>query len=312
MLRFVLNRLVRLVPVLAAAVLLAFLVNNALPGDPVGVMLSDHSADVEMANRLRHDYGLDKPLWQQFVAYVSGLAHGDFGLSYRYVRQPVTSVIKDSLMISPLLAVASMLLALPLGAFAGIQAAIRRNSLADTGIMVALVAGLSIPNFAVATFLVYLLSIKLNWLPVAGWGSPSQAVLPVVILAIPSAAYIARLTRTFMLEVLHQDFIRTAHAKGLRQRLVIYRHAFRNTLVPLITSAGIIFGGLLSNTVVVETLFNIPGLGRLAIDSIFARDYPVAMAVVLLFTVFFALINLAVDVLYAVIDPRIRARMAMR
>jgi ABC-type dipeptide/oligopeptide/nickel transport system permease component len=228
------------------------------------------------------------------------------------VRQPVTSVIRDSLMISPLLAVASMLLALPLGAFAGIQAAIRRNSFADTGIMVALVAGLSIPNFAVATFLVYLLSIKLNLLPVAGWGSPSQAVLPVVILAIPSAAYIARLTRTFMLEVLHQDFIRTARAKGLRQRLVIYRHAFRNTLVPLITSAGIIFGGLLSNTVVVETLFNIPGLGRLAIDSIFARDYPVAMAVVLLFTVFFALINLTVDVLYAVIDPRIRARMAMQ
>jgi ABC-type dipeptide/oligopeptide/nickel transport system permease component len=312
MLRFVLNRLLRLVPVLAAAILLAFLVTNALPGDPVGVMLSDHSADVEMANRLRHDYGLDRPLWQQFVSYVAGLAHGDFGLSYRYVRQPVTSVIKDSLMISPLLAVASILLALPLGAFAGIQAAIRRNSAADTGIMVMLVAGLSIPNFAVATFLVYLLSIKLNWLPVAGWGSPSQAVLPVVILAIPSAAYIARLTRTFMLEVLHQDFIRTAHAKGLRRRLVIYRHAFRNTLVPLITSAGIIFGGLLSNTVVVETLFNIPGLGRLAIDSIFARDYPVAMAVVLLFTVFFALINLAVDILYAVIDPRIRARMALQ
>jgi ABC-type dipeptide/oligopeptide/nickel transport system permease component len=312
MLRFVLNRLLRLVPVLAAAILLAFLVTNALPGDPVGVMLSDHSADVEMANRLRHDYGLDRPLWQQFVSYVAGLAHGDFGLSYRYVRQPVTSVIKDSLMISPLLAVASILLALPLGAFAGIQAAIRRNSAADTGIMVMLVAGLSIPNFAVATFLVYLLSIKLNWLPVAGWGSPSQAVLPVVILAIPSAAYIARLTRTFMLEVLHQDFIRTAHAQGLRRRLVIYRHAFRNTLVPLITSAGIIFGGLLSNTVVVETLFNIPGLGRLAIDSIFARDYPVAMAVVLLFTVFFALINLAVDILYAVIDPRIRARMALQ
>ncbi|MGE0005187.1 MAG: ABC transporter permease [Parvibaculaceae bacterium] len=312
MLRFALNRLLRLVPVLAAAIVLAFLVTNALPGDPVGVMLSDHSADVEMAERLRHDYGLDKPLWQQFVVYVSGLAHGDFGLSYRYVRQPVTSVIADSLMISPVLALASILLALPLGAFAGIQAAIRRNSAADTGIMVLMVAGLSIPNFAVATFLVYLLSIELNLLPVAGWGTFAQAVLPVVILAIPSAAYIARLTRTFMLEVLHQDFIRTARAKGLRERLVIYRHAFRNTLVPLITSAGIIFGGLLSNTVVVETLFNIPGLGRLAIDSIFARDYPVAMAVVLLFTAFFALINLAVDILYAVIDPRIRARMAVR
>ena len=135
-------------------------------------------------------------------------------------------------------------------------------------------------------------------------------MLPVVILAIPSAAYIARLARTFMLETLGQDYIRTARAKGLAERLVIYRHALRNMLVPLLTSAGVIFGGLLSNTVVVETLFNIPGLGRLAVDSIFARDYPVAMAVVILFTAFYALINLCVDILYAVIDPRIRARMA--
>jgi ABC-type dipeptide/oligopeptide/nickel transport system permease component len=310
MLRFIVHRLLRLVPVLAAAIVLAFVATNALPGDPVSVMLSDHSADVEMAARLRHDYGLDQPLWRQFVTYVEGLAHGDFGLSYRYVRQPVTSVIRDSLAISPLLAMASLFLALPLGALGGIQAAIRRNSLADTGIMVLLVAGLSIPNFAIATFLVYLLSVKLDWLPVAGWGSVRQAVLPIVVLAIPSAAYIARLTRAFMLDVLHQDYIRTARAKGLSERLVVYRHAFRNTLVPLITSAGIILGGLLSNTVVVETLFNIPGLGRLAVDSIFARDYPVAMAVVLLFTGFYALINLAVDILYALIDPRIRARMA--
>jgi ABC-type dipeptide/oligopeptide/nickel transport system permease component len=310
MLRFALNRLLRLIPVLAVAVVLAFLATNALPGDPVSMMLSDHSADVELASRLRHDYGLDRPLWQQFLTYVDGLAHGDFGLSYRYVRQPVTTVIKDSLLISPLLALASMLVALPLGALAGIQAAIRRNSLADTAIMALLVTGLSVPNFAIATFLVYFFAIKLNWLPVAGWGTFSQAVLPVTILAIPSSAYIARLTRTFMLDVLHQDFVRTARAKGLSERLVIYRHAFRNTLVPLITSAGIIFGGLLSNTVVVETIFNIPGLGRLAVDSIFARDYPVAMAIVLLFTLFYALINLTVDILYAAIDPRIRSRMA--
>jgi ABC-type dipeptide/oligopeptide/nickel transport system permease component len=173
-----------------------------------------------------------------------------------------------------------------------------------------LVAGLSIPNFAIATLLVYLLSLKLNLLPVAGWGTIGQAVLPVIVLAIPSAAYMARLARTFMLETLQQDFVRTARAKGMSERIVIWRHAFRNTLVPLVTSAGIIFGGLLSNTVVVETIFNIPGLGRLAIDSIFARDYPVAMAVVLLFVLCFALINLLVDVLYAIIDPRIRAGIA--
>jgi ABC-type dipeptide/oligopeptide/nickel transport system permease component len=173
-------------------------------------------------------------------------------------------------------------------------------------VIVVLVAGISIPNFAMAAFLVYLFAIKLALLPVAGWGSARQLVLPVLVLAIPPMAYIARLTRTYMLEVLQQDYIRTARAKGLRERIVIWRHALRNTLVPLLTTVGIIFGGLLSGTFVVETIFNIPGLGRLAIEAIFARDYPVTMAIVLLFTLFYAGINLLIDLLYGVIDPRIR------
>ncbi|MBN9061211.1 MAG: peptide ABC transporter permease [Rhizobiales bacterium 65-9] len=306
MLRFIVGRVVGLAPVLCAAIVATFIATRLLPGDPVAVMLSDHSADVQMAARLRAEYGLDKPLPEQFVRYIGDILTGDFGLSFRYVHMPVWQVLKDSLLISPLLALAALALALPVGALAGVQAAAHRNRFQDTAIIVVLVAGLSLPNFAIATFLVYLISVKLNLLPVAGWGTFRQAILPVVILAIPSAAYIARLTRTFMLEVMQQDFVRTARAKGLTNRLVIYRHAFRNTLVPLITSAGIIFGGLLSNTVVVETIFNIPGLGRLAIDSIFARDYPVAMAVVMLFVVFFALINLIVDTLYALVDPRVR------
>ena len=307
MIRFVLGRIAGLVPVLAAAIVVTFLAARALPGDPVTVMLSDHSADKVMAAKLSAEYGLDRPLIEQFMRYVAGLAVGDFGLSFRYVRQPVTSVIRDSLLISPVLALAALALALALGSAAGIVAALYRNRMADTAIIVVLVAGLSIPNFAIATFLVYVLSVKANLLPVAGWGTWQQAILPVVVLAIPSAAYIARLARTFMLEVLQQDFVRTARAKGLAESAVVLRHAFLNTLVPLITSAGIIFGSLLSNTVVVETIFNIPGLGRLAIDSVFARDYPVVMAVVILFVLFFAAINLLVDVLYAVIDPRIRA-----
>lgn len=309
MLRFALRRLAGLLPVLAAAIIVTFAATRALPGDPVATMLSDHSADAAMAARLRAEYGLDRPLIEQFLRYVGGVLTGDFGLSFRYVHVPVGRVLRDSLLISPVLALGALALALPVGAFAGIQAAIHRNRYQDTAIILVLVAGLSIPNFAIATFLVYLLSVKLNWLPVAGWGTWRQAVLPVVILAIPSAAYIARLTRTFMLEILQQDFVRTARAKGMAERFVIYRHAFRNTLVPLATSAGVIFGTLLSNTVVVETIFNIPGLGRLAIDSIFARDYPVAMAVVILFVAFFALINLAVDLFYAFIDPRIRSEM---
>ena len=306
MLVFILRRVAALIPVLAVAILVTFAAIHALPGDPVQVMLSDHSADKEMAARLRSEYGLDRPLPAQFVAYLGEVASGRFGLSFRYVHQPVSDVLRDGLAISPLLAIAALSVALLIGVPAGVYAAIHRNRWQDTTLILLLVGGLSIPNFAVATFLVYALSVKLAALPVAGWGTWRQAVLPVLVLAIPASAYLARLTRTFMLEVLGQDYIRTARAKGLGPRLVIWRHAFRNTLLPLATSAGVIFGGLLSHTVVVETIFNIPGLGRLAIDSIFARDYPVAMAVVLLFVLFYASINLLVDMLYVLVDPRVR------
>ena len=196
--------------------------------------------------------------------------------------------------------------AVPIGIAAGTFAARRRNTWKDSTPILALLLGISIPNFAMAAFLVYFLSVKLRVLPVAGWGTLPQAVLPVLIMAIYPAAYIARLARTYMLEVLQQDYIRTARAKGLTERVVIYRHALRNTLVPLLTTIGIIFGALLSNTFIVETIFNIPGLGRLAIQSIFARDYPVTLAIVLLFTLFYSLINLVVDLLYGIVDPRIR------
>jgi ABC-type dipeptide/oligopeptide/nickel transport system permease component len=272
------------------------------------MMLSDYSSDEAMAARLRAEYGLDQPLIWQFLDYVAGLPFGDFGMSYRYVRTPVSEVLADGLLISPVLAVAALALSVPLGTAAGAIAAVRRNTWIDTAIILVLVIGLSVPNFAIATFLVYILSIKLSLLPVAGWGTWQQAIMPVVILAIPSAAYIARLARTFMLEVLEQDYIRTARAKGLSERLVVGRHALKNILVPLLTSAGIIFGTLITGTFVVEIIFNIPGLGRIAIESIFARDYPTAMAVVLLFTLFYVGINLVVDVAYALIDPRIRDR----
>ncbi len=306
MLSYALRRLLGLVPVLMAVILLTFATNHLTPGDPVGTMLGDQSANVVLAAKLRAEYGLDQSLWTQFTGYVAGLAVSDFGLSYRYVGVKVTDVIWDGLKISPVLALAGTAVAVPLGLIVGVFAALRRNTLADTGVILALTAGISIPNFAMAAYLVYLFSIRLAVLPVAGWGTVSQAILPVGILAIAPAAYIARLSRTYMLEVLQQDYIRTARAKGLRERLVIYRHALRNTLVPLLTTIGIIFGGLLSGTVVIETVFNIPGLGRLAIQSIFARDYPVTMAIVLLFTGFYTLINLAVDLLYGIVDPRIR------
>jgi ABC-type dipeptide/oligopeptide/nickel transport system permease component len=297
---------VGLVPVLLTAVVLTFVANQFVPGDPIMTLLSDKSGDAALEARLRAEYGLDRPLWRQFLSYLGGIVRGDFGLSFRFASTPVIDVIAPGLLVTPLLAGGALLVAVPLGVALGTFAALRRNSLADTLVVLGLVAGTSIPNFALAAFLVYLLSVRLGWLPVAGWGALSQAVLPILLLAIPPTAYIARLARTYMLEALQQDYIRTARAKGLRRRLVVYRHALRNTLVPLLTTIGIILGGLLSGTFVVETLFNIPGLGRMAIQAIFARDYPVTMAIVLLFTFFYSGINLVVDLLYGVIDPRIR------
>jgi ABC-type dipeptide/oligopeptide/nickel transport system permease component len=306
MIGYALRRLAGLLVVWLVAVVVTFVAVQFVPGDPILAMLSDRSGDAELEARLRSAYGLDRPLVAQFLDYLRHILDGTFGMSFRYVNTPVSEVIATGLRISPVLALSAITIAVPLGVMLGVLSARRANSWTDTAVILALVAGISVPNFAMAAFMVYILAVKWSVLPVAGWGSASNLVMPVAILVIPPTAYIARLTRTFMLEVLQQDFIRTARAKGLRERLVIYRHALRNTFVPLLTSVGIIFGGLLSGTFVVETIFNIPGLGRLAIDSIFARDYPVTMTIVLLFTVFYSLINLGVDLAYAALDPRIR------
>jgi len=303
---YIARRLAELVFVLATVLVLAFAASRLMPGDPIGAMLSDRSGDAVLEQRLRAQYGLDAPILEQFLTYVRGVVRGEFGYSYRFVGVPVVEVLGDSLRISPLLALSALALAVPLGIAAGSIAALRHNRWADTSVMAVMIAGISVPNFATASFLVYFLAIRLNALPVAGWGTVGHAVLPVVVLALQPTAYIARLARTFMLDVLAQDFIRTARAKGLRERIVIFRHALPNILVPLLTTIGIIFGTLLTGTFVVETVFNIPGLGRQAIQAIFARDYPVTIAVILLFTFFYAGINLIVDLLYGIIDPRIR------
>jgi len=306
MIGYAMRRLVGLVGVWFIAIVLTFVAVQFVPGDPIMALLSDRSGDPVLEARLRADYGLDRPLPVQFLDYLGNIANGSFGLSFRYAGTPVIEVIAGGLLITPMLALLAITLAVGLGVLLGIVAAVRQNTWADTAVILGLVTGVSIPNFALSAFLVWFLSIKAGLLPVAGWGRPEQLVLPLIVLVVPPTAYIARLTRTYMLEVLNQDYIRTARAKGLRERLVIWRHALRNTLVPLLTTVGIIFGGLLSGTFVVETIFNIPGLGRLAIESIFARDYPVTMTIVLLFTVFYSLINLAVDLAYAALDPRIR------
>ena len=306
MFKYALRRILGLIPILFTAIVITFIAIRFVPGDPIMTLLSDQAGDPVMEARLRADYGLDRPLIEQFISYVTGIFSWDFGLSFRFANVPVIDVISTGFAISPVLALSALAIAIPIGIWLGTFAALRVGKLADTAVILALSAGISIPNFALASFLVYLFAIQLNLVPVAGWGTFYQAILPVVILAVPPTAYIARLSRTYMLEVLQQDYIRTARAKGLRDNVVIYRHALRNTLVPLLTTIGIIFGGFLSGTFVVETIFNIPGLGSMAIQAIFARDYPVTMTIVLLFTFFYAGINLLVDLLYGFVDPRIR------
>lgn len=306
MLSYALRRLAALALVWTVAVLVTFFAVRLVPGDPVMMMLGDQSGNAALAARLTAQYGLDQPWWAQLWTYLRGIGDGSFGLSYRYVGSTVFDVIAGGLKITPVLALIALALAVPLGIGLGILAATRAGSWTDTGVILILVTGISIPGFALAALFVWLFAIKLAILPVAGWGRSDQLVLPLLVLVIPPMAVIARLTRTYMLEVLERDFIRTARAKGVRERLVIWRHALGNTLVPLLTSIGIIFGGLLSGAFIVETVFNIPGLGRIAIDSVLARDYPVTMSIVLLFTAIFTLVNLAVDLLYGVADPRIR------
>jgi ABC-type dipeptide/oligopeptide/nickel transport system permease component len=306
MLGYAVRRLLGLVPVLAVAVVATFGALQFVPGDPILIMLGDQSGDPALEARLRQEYGLDRPLPERFSKYVGGLVRGDLGLSFRFAETPVSDVVASGLAVSPVLAVGALLLALPLGIGIGTFSARRKGRWSDSLATLLVVIGISIPNFALAAFLVYLLSVRWGVLPVAGWGAPSQVVLPMTLLVVPAAVYIARLTRTYMIEVLAQDYVRTARAKGMRERLVVYRHALRNVLVPLLTSVGVIFGGLLSGTFVIETIFNIPGLGRLAIQSIFARDYPVVMAIVLLYTLFYSLVNLLVDLTYGLVDPRIR------
>ncbi len=306
MLLYVLGRIGGLVIVLAVALVLSFLAIRLVPGDPVLVMLGDQSANRELAASLRAQYGLDRPLLEQFLRYLGDVASGRLGFSFRHPGTPVWEVIRSGLAISPLLAGGALLVGAPLGIGLGVLAATQRGRALDQALMFVVVFGLGVPNFALAAFFVWLFSLKLGLLPVAGWREPAHAVLPILILAIPVASYLARLSRTFMLEVLTQDFIRTARAKGAPERRVLLRHALKNALVPILTVIGVILGGLVTGTFVVETIFNIPGLGRIAIESVFARDYPVTMGIVLLFTLTYALINFVVDLLYAAIDPRIR------
>jgi peptide/nickel transport system permease protein len=301
--RYVVQRLIQAVPALLGVTLIVFVLVQ-LSGDPASILLPTEASE-EQRQEFRRAYGLDQPLPLQYVNYVLQAARGNFGQSFSF-RQPALEVVLNRLPATVELALAATALALLVAIPAGILAALKRGTGFDHGLMGLVLLGQSVPTFWLGMMLILLISVQLKLLPVSGRGEPQQLILPAVTLALYLVALLARVTRSEMLEVLGQDYVRTAHAKGLADWVVFGRHALRNALPPIVTIVGLQFGGLLGGAVMTEMVFAWPGIGTLVLESIFKKDYPVVVAGVLLVAVGFILINLVLDLLYGYLDPRIR------
>jgi len=302
-LTFALRRLLLAVPVLLGVVFIVMLTLELVPGDAVAMMLGEH-ATKEAVDRLREHLGLDKPLLVRYAQYVGQLARGDLGRSIIQNR-PVVDELADTWPATLELTVAALLIAALVGVPAGVVSAVRPNSSFDALARLGSLFGLSMPIFWTGLVLIVLFSLWLPWLPVGGRGSLAHLVLPAVALALPSIAMLARLTRSSVLEVLHEDYVRTARAKGLQELAVVVKHGLRNALLPIVTLVGIQAGQLMGGAVLTETVFAWPGLGRLMVKAIFARDYVLLQGAVLVFALAFVLVNLLVDLSYGLLDPRI-------
>ncbi|APF38564.1 glutathione ABC transporter permease GsiC [Chelatococcus daeguensis] len=304
MLHYFLKRLLGLIPTLLIVSVLVFFFVHMLPGDPAR-LVAGQDADEQTLALVRSELGLDKPLPQQFVSYFTHLFEGDFGRSIR-TRRPVSTEIAERFMPTLLLTLTSMVWAVVFGMAIGIASAVFRNRWPDRLGMTLAVSGISFPAFALGMLLMQIFSVGLGWLPTVGADSWKHYILPSLTLGAAVAAVMARFTRASFVDVLHEDFVRTARAKGLNERIVILKHCLRNALIPVVTMMGLQFGFLLGGSIVVEAVFNWPGVGRLLVDAVAQRDYPVIQALVLMFSLEFILINLVVDLLYGVINPTIR------
>jgi len=304
MLRYTATRLLYMLPVIWLVVSIVFLLIHLVPGDPIQQMLGEGatSADLQAA---RHAYGLDVPIGQQYVNYWRGVLHGNFGQSLRFNRN-VASVIAERYPFTLQLTLAGLAVALALSIPAGVHSARRRNRWDDRVISFVSLLGLSFPNFALGPILILFFAIKLGALPVSGSGTLSHLVLPAITLGGALAAILTRMVRTSMLEELGQDYIRTARAKGLPERTVVYRHALRNALIPVLTVVGLQFGALLAGAIVTETIFSWPGIGRLTIQAISNRDYYLVEGCILAIGLTYVAVNFLTDLLYSVANPRIR------
>ena len=307
MLGYALGRLVGTVPVLFGVTLLVFLMAWVTPGDPVVAMLGEASQGMsrQALDDLRRSLGLDRPLPVQYLDYVTGLARGDLGVSIRS-RRPVLAEIRDRLPATIELALAALAIAVALGVTLGVVAAVRKRTWVDGAAIAVALVGVSVPVFWSGFVLMIVFALELGWLPASGRGTWRHLVLPAVAVGVSSAAFIARITRGAVLEALGQDYVRTARAKGLAPRKVVFRHALRNALLPIVTVVGLQLGGLLGGAVLTETVFAWPGVGRLLVDAILARDLPLVQGSVLVVSLLFILVNLTVDLSYAAINPKVR------
>jgi ABC-type dipeptide/oligopeptide/nickel transport system permease component len=304
MTRHLLQRFLLTLPALWLVLTLVFLMIHIVPGDPVEQMLGEGAAPGELM-QLRHALGLDQPLLTQYVHYFSQLARGDLGQSFKF-QAPVRRIIFERYPATLSLAFLALLVCAAIAIPAGTLAAYRRGRASDRAVSVFTLLGLAVPNFALGPVLILFFSIELGLLPVSGRGGAAFYVLPAATLGAALAAILTRMVRGSMLEELSSDYVRTARAKGLSMSAVLFRHAFRNALIPIITILGLQFGTLLAGTIVTETIFSWPGIGRLTVQAISARDYPLLQGCILVITVSYVLVNLLTDVLYAVIDPRVR------
>lgn len=322
MTRYIVRRILWFIPVLFCIALVVFVLARAIPGGPFD-FAGDRTIPASIVANLERKYHLDWPLWKQFAAYLFDLMRGDLGPSFRYRSLTVNDLIAQSFPVSFQLGILSLLLALVVGIPAGTFAALRHNSWVDYLSSFIAILGRSIPNIVLAPFLIWFVAVKLGWLPAARWGADytqfylglippmtlkfwTHAVLPTVALGTGMSAVIARLTRASLLQVVREDYIRTARAKGLAERAVIVRHALKNALIPVVTVLGPLFAAIVTGTFVVERIFGISGMGKHFVDSINNRDYPLVMGTMLLYSVLLVIANLFVDITYAWLDPRIR------
>lgn len=303
MVKFILGRLLETIPVLLIIVTITFFLIRLAPGGPFDV---ERNVSAEVKQQLNEQYNLNAPLWKQYTVYLGKLAHGNLGPSFKNPSRSVNEVIAAGFPVSLELGFYALCIALTIGLVAGINASLKPNTVRDYAPMSFAMAGICMPSFVLGPLLVLVFSLWLKWLPVFGWDSASEKILPAITLGASYAAYVARLSRGGMLEILSQDFIRTARAKGLTEARVVLRHALRGGLQPVVSFLGPAAAGLLSGSFVVETIFQIPGLGRYFVQGAFNRDYTLIMGTVLFYATLIVFFNLMVDVAQAWIDPRLR------